>query len=57
VHGTQLLAYLTTLITIFNTHMHPGELAAGIIPVTPMIPVAQMPPPPPSLLSIKNLVE
>jgi hypothetical protein len=57
VHGTQLLAYLTTLVTIFNTHMHPGELAAGIIPVTPMIPVAQMPPPSPSLLSIKNLVE
>ena len=57
VHGAQLLAYLTTLVTIFNTHMHPGELAAGILPVTPIIPVAQMPPPPPSLLSIKNLVE
>ena len=50
-------AYLTTLVGIFNTHMHPGELAAGLIPVTPMIPVAQMPPPSPSLLSIKNLVE
>jgi hypothetical protein len=55
--GDQLLAYLTTLVGIFNTHMHPGELAAGILPVTPMIPVAQMPPPSPSLLSIKNLVE
>jgi hypothetical protein len=57
VHGAQLLAYLTTLVTIFNTHMHPGELAVGILPVTPMIPVAPMPPPPPSLLSTKNLVE
>jgi hypothetical protein len=55
--GDQLLAYLTTLVGIFNTHMHPGELAAGILPVTPMIPVVQMPPPSPSLLSIKNLVE
>jgi hypothetical protein len=57
VHGNQLLAYLTALIGIFNTHTHPGELAAGLIPVTPMIPVAQMPPPSPSLLSTKNLVE
>jgi Type VI secretion system/phage-baseplate injector OB domain len=55
--GDQLLAYLSTLVGIFNTHMHPGELAAGILPVTPMIPVAQMPPPSPSLLSTKNLVE
>ncbi len=57
VHGSQLLAYLTTLVTIFNMHVHPGELAGGVLPVTPMIPVAQMPPPSPSLLSIKNLVE
>jgi hypothetical protein len=55
--GDQLLAYLTILVTMFNTHMHPGELAAGIIPVTPMVPVPQMPPPTPALLSIKNLVE
>jgi hypothetical protein len=55
--GDQLLAYLSLLVTMFNPHMHPGELAAGILPVTPMLPVAQMPPPSPSLLSIKNLVE
>ena len=26
--------------TLFNTHVHPGELAAGILPVTPAPPVA-----------------
>jgi hypothetical protein len=55
--GDQLLLYLTQLVTLFNTHVHPGELALGVLPVTPMIPVAQMPPPSPSLLSIKVLLE
>ena len=53
----QLLAYLAQLVTIFNTHVHPGELALGIFPVTPAPPVAPMPPPSPSLLSIKVLLE
>src|SRR5262249_19103829 len=53
--GDQLLAYLATLVTLFNTHTHPGELAAGIFPLTPMIPGAQMPPPPPRRLSIQHL--
>jgi hypothetical protein len=57
VFGDQLLAYLSLLVTLFNGHTHVGELAAGILPVTPMLPVPQMPPPSPSLLSIKNLVE
>ncbi len=51
VFGDQLLVYLNTLVTLFNTHVHPGELAAGFIPVTPAPPVAPMPPPSPSLLS------
>ena len=55
--GDLLLAYLTTLVTMFNSHTHPGELAAGILPVTPMIPVPPMPLPTPALLSIKNLME
>jgi len=55
--GDQLLAYLNTLVTIFNTHLHPGELAAGVIPVTPAPPVPPAPPALPTLLSIKNLVE
>lgn len=57
VFGDQLLAYLNTLVTVFNTHIHPGELAAGVIPVTPAPPVPPVPPALPSLLSIKNLVE
>ena len=55
--GDQLLAYLAQLVTLFNTHVHPGELALGIFPVTPAPPVAPMPPPSPNLLSIKVLLE
>jgi Type VI secretion system/phage-baseplate injector OB domain len=54
--GDQLLAYLTQLVTLFNTHIHPGELALGILPVTPAPPVAQMPPPLP-FLSLKVKLE
>jgi hypothetical protein len=57
VFGDQLLAYLTQLVTTFNTHIHPGELAAGILPVTPAPPVAPATPPTPALISTKNLVE
>ncbi len=55
--GDQLLTYLAQLVTLFNTHVHPGELALGILPVTPAPPVAPMPPPSPSLLSLKVLLE
>ena len=57
VFGDQLLTYLNQLVTIFNTHVHPGELAAGFIPVTPAPPVAQAPPATPALLSFKVMVE
>lgn len=53
VHGDQLMTYLNTLVTIFNTHMHVGQMAAGVLPVTPAPSVVQMMPPPPSLLSTK----
>jgi hypothetical protein len=33
---------------MFNSHMHPGELAAGILPVTPAPPVPPFPPPTPA---------
>lgn len=55
--GDNLLVYLTQLVTLFNTHVHPGEMAAGILPVTPAPPVMQMPPPSPSLLSLKVALE
>jgi hypothetical protein len=54
--GDALLAYLSTLVTLINTHIHPGEMA-GIIPVIPTPPVPPVPPPTPALLSIKNLSE
>lgn len=57
VFGDQLLTYLGQLVTMFNTHVHPGELAGGFLPVTPAPPVAPMPPPSPSLLSLKVLLE
>ena len=55
--GDSLLAYLNQLVTIFNTHVHPGELAIGVLPVTPAPPVAPMPPAQPSLISTKVFVE
>jgi hypothetical protein len=57
VFGDLLLTYLNQLVTMFNVHLHPGELAAGMIPVTPAPPVPPFPPATPSLVSIKNLVE
>lgn len=57
VFGDQLLTYLAQLVTTFNTHLHPGELAGGFLPVTPAPPVAPMQPPTPALISTKVLVE
>jgi hypothetical protein len=55
--GDQLFTYLAQLVALFNSHVHPGELALGILPVTPAPPVAPMPPPKPDLLSIKVKLE
>ncbi|MCG8327018.1 MAG: phage baseplate assembly protein V [Chitinophagales bacterium] len=53
VFGNQLLSYLNQLTTMFNTHMHPGETAIGVLPVTPAPPTPQMPPPTPALISTR----
>ena len=53
VFGDLLLQYLTQLVTIYQTHVHPGEMAVGILPVVPTPPVPPAPPPTPALLSIK----
>jgi hypothetical protein len=53
VFGDRLLTYLNQLVTMFNTHVHPGELAAGILPVTPAPPVPPFPPPTPDMLSVQ----
>ncbi|MFJ1708990.1 phage baseplate assembly protein V [Kitasatospora sp. NPDC088346] len=55
--GTQLFGYLTQLVTLVNSHVHPGELALGVLPVTPAPPLPPLTPPPAALLSVKNLVE
>jgi len=53
VFGDNLLTYLNQLVTLFNSHVHPGELALGFIPITPAPPVSPFPPATPSLLSTR----
>jgi hypothetical protein len=53
VFGDDLLTYLNQLVAMFNAHMHPGQLAAGVLPVTPAPPVPPFPTASPSLLSMK----
>lgn len=53
VFGDALLSYLTQIVTIFQAHMHVGELALGAFPVTPAPPAMPMPFPTPDLLSFK----
>jgi hypothetical protein len=57
VFGDQLLTYLNQLVNLFNSHMHPGELALGFMPVTPTPPVPPFTPADPSLLSQKVMLE
>jgi hypothetical protein len=57
VFGNKLLAYLNDLVVKFNAHVHPGQLAAGFIPVTPSPPVPPFPAAAPSLVSGKVKVE
>ncbi len=51
VFGDELISYLTQIVQIYQTHLHPGELAAGFIPVTPAPPNPPMPTPTLSLIS------
>lgn len=53
VFGDNLLQYLQQLVQLLQTHTHPGELALGVFPVTPMVPGVAFPPPTPALLSTK----
>jgi hypothetical protein len=52
VFGDQLSSYLGQLVTIFNTHTHPGQTLAGA-PVSPAPPVPPAQPLPPSALSAR----
>ena len=53
VFGDELMSYLGQVVSMFNSHLHPGELAAGVLPVTPAPPVPPLQPPTPSLISTK----
>lgn len=53
VFGDQLLQYLNQIVQLYQSHIHPGELALGIFPVTPAPPVPPLPPATPALLSMK----
>jgi phage baseplate assembly protein gpV len=44
VYGDVLLAYLNQLLIALQAHLHVGELALGIFPVTPAPPSAPFPP-------------
>jgi phage baseplate assembly protein gpV len=53
VFGDSLVQYLTQLTTLYQTHLHPGEMALGAFPVTPAPPVPPIQPPTPDILSLK----
>lgn len=53
VFGDQLLQYLNQIVQMYQTHTHPGQVAAGIFPVVPTPPLPPMPPANPSMLSTK----
>ncbi len=53
VFGDDLLQFLNQVVLTFNTHLHVGQLALGVFPVTPIIPSAPLAPPAPSMLSLK----
>jgi hypothetical protein len=40
-------------VQTYQSHVHPGQLAGGFMPVTPAPPVPPLPPPTPALLSQK----
>ncbi len=53
VFGDDLLQYLNQIVMLYQTHLHPGELALGVFPVTPAPPVPPFPPPSPTMLSMR----
>jgi len=39
------VTYLNSLVAALQAHVHPGQMAAGVLPVTPMPPTAPLPVP------------
>lgn len=52
VFGDELMNYLSQIVQMYQSHIHPGETVIGI-PVTPAPPVPPFPPPTPALISQK----
>jgi len=52
VFGDELMNYLSQIVSLYQTHIHPGQTAAGI-PVSPAPPTPPFQPPTPSLISQK----
>lgn len=52
VFGDELLSYLNQLVSLYNSHTHPGQTVIGI-PVTPAPPVPPFQPATPALISQK----
>jgi uncharacterized protein involved in type VI secretion and phage assembly len=52
IYGDDLVQYLTQLVQMYQTHMHPGQMSP-VGPVTPAPPVPPVQPPTPALLSMK----
>jgi hypothetical protein len=52
VFGDNLVQYLNQLVSMFNSHLHPGQ-SSPVGPVTPAPPVPTFPSATPSLLSTK----
>jgi uncharacterized protein involved in type VI secretion and phage assembly len=53
VFGDDLLQYLNQVVQLYQTHVHPGELAIGVFPITPAPPIPPLPTPMPTMLSQK----
>jgi uncharacterized protein involved in type VI secretion and phage assembly len=51
VFGDELLSYLNQLVAIYQSHLHPGQLAMGVFPVTPAPPTPPFPQATPQLIS------
>jgi uncharacterized protein involved in type VI secretion and phage assembly len=49
--GDQLLQYLNQIVALYQSHVHPGQLAMGVFSVTPAPPVPPLPPATSDLLS------
>ena len=50
VFGDNLYNFLNDLVVTFNAHLHPGQMAVGVLPVTPAPPVKPLVLPPKNVL-------